>query len=153
MNIQILNNLKNVHRLSQADLARMARVSRAAVCKWFHHREKTGWANVETNTLLKLAKSLHVDPGLFLSPPILWDETQARFLWDALYPDMESFVSAINQARPQALARLVQVLGFHESLLIAGKKTVTLFEKYKKYLKPARRKELETLWPIYASQI
>lgn len=153
MNIQVLNNIINSKKWSRADLARMAHVSRAAVTKWFHQGEKSGWANVETNTLFQLAASLKIQPGLLLTKPVDWASIQTRFLWDRLYPDMESFLLALERERPQALARLVQVLGFREARQIIGKKAVVQFEKYKKQIKPARRNELEILWPLYNSQI
>lgn len=135
--------------LTQADIARWSGVSRAAVSKWFC--SKQGLVNVETKTLLNLAKVLQVSPDIFLRERIYLKPFQTRFLWDHLYPDMENFVKALFQNRLPALARLVQVLGFREAQAIVGKKAVLWFEKYKKFLKPPRRKQLEILWPLYQS--
>ncbi len=136
--------------LNQANIARLAGISRAAVSKWFQSRKE--WANVESKTLLNLAKALRVEASLFLEKREDLSLWETRFLWDRLYPNMESFVRALAQNRLPAMARLVQVLGFHASRAITGRKAVTLFESYKKYIKPVRRKELEVLWPLYISQ-
>ncbi|OGQ23466.1 MAG: hypothetical protein A3I05_08015 [Deltaproteobacteria bacterium RIFCSPLOWO2_02_FULL_44_10] len=137
--------------LTQTDLSVLAHVSRAAVSKWF--RSESNWVNVETNTLRTLAHELSLPPDLFLKEISDLAPYTTHFLWDRLYPSMESFVQALVQGRLQAIARLVQMLGFHQSIFVIGKKTVTHFEKYKKYIKPARRKQLEVLWPLYNSQL
>lgn len=136
--------------LNQADIAKRGTISRAAVSKWFHSRG--GWANVESKTLLNLARALGVSASIFLEERETLAPLKTRFLWDYLYPNMENFVQALVQNRLPALARLVQVLGFHASQAIIGKRVLILFEKYKKYIKPVRRKELEVLWPLYASR-
>lgn len=142
----------NQKELTRADLARLTGVSRAAVTKWFKESTKTGWANVETNTLMKLSESLGIDPPLFMTKPQPPHLFETRFLWDRLYPDMERFLDGVNKGDRIALARLVQVLGFHEGKKVAGQKAIAQFPNYKKYLKPARRKQLEILWPLYSSQ-
>lgn len=151
MYLQMVKNIMFKRQLSQADLARLAGVSRAAVSKWF--RSKGGWANVESQTLLRLANALGVSPSFFLAKREVLAPLETRFLWDHLYPNMESFVQALIQSRLPALARLVQVLGFKEAQAVVGKKAVRWFEKYKKFIKPARRKQLEVLWPLYVSQL
>lgn len=135
--------------LSRADLARIAEVSRAAVTRWFREGEKTGWVNVETRTLLKLAKGLGISPHEFLNERMNLKQFETRFLWDRLYPDMESFVKALIQHRAPAMARLVQVLGFRDAKQVAGTSIITLFERYKKFIIPARRRQLEKLWLLY----
>ena len=137
--------------LTKADVADIAGVSRAAVTKWF--KSKTGWANVESKSILKLADSLKLSPDIFLQPTADMAPLQTRFLWDRLYPDMEHFIEALLQNRLPAIARLVQVLELHEAIAILGKKVIRRFEQYKKFIKPARRKELEVLWPLYVSRI
>ncbi len=129
----------------------LAGVSRAAVSKWF--RCKMGPVNVESRTILNLAKGLNVAPDLFLRESADLSTLQSQFLWDFLYPSMKNFIQALIQSRLPALARLVQVLGFHNATVVAGKKVVRLFEKYKKFVKPVRRRELEILWPLYISKI
>lgn len=150
MYLQQLKNIMIIKGLRQSDIAQKGGVSRAAVTRWFQSQK--GWANVESKTLLNLAKALGVSPSIFFEERETLAPLEFRFLWDHLYPNMESFVQALVQKRLPALARLVQVLGFHSSQAVIGKKVVPLFEKYKKYIKPVRRKELEVLWPLYASR-
>ena len=152
MNIQVLKIIVNEKNIRKAELARLSNVSRAAVTRWFLESAETGWANVETNTLMKLGEALHVDPSIFLTKPQALKPLEPRFLWDRLYPDMENFLKGIGRGDRVALARLVQVLGFHEGKEVAGKKAIAEFSAYKKYLKPGRRKQLEILWPLYNSQ-
>lgn len=149
MYLQILRNIKAVHGFRDADLARLAHVSRAAVSKWFREGEKKGWVNVETKTLFELGKSLKIEPAIFLQKHGLLSRYKTEFLWDNLYPDMESFLKSVCEGGLPALARFVQVLGFSESKKILGEKVVTQFKNYKKYLKPAKLRELEILWPLY----
>lgn len=150
MYLQILKNTIVSRNLTKADIARLAGVSRAAVSKWFH--SEPGLINVESKTLLSLAKGLQISPEIFLRECLDLKPFGTRFLWDHLYPSMEKFVQALVQNRLPALARLVQVLGFKEAQAVVGKKAVAWFGKYKKYIKPLRRKQLEVLWPLYQSQ-
>lgn len=135
--------------LSNATLARQAGISGAAVTKWFRQGQKTGWVNVETNTLRHLAENLQVPLASFLEEPTDLSSLRTRFLWDHLYPDMEDFTKAVAERREPALARLVQVLGFRAASAIAGQVIVKKFNQYKHLIKPVRRRELETLWPLY----
>lgn len=151
MYIQHIKNIEFIKNLSNADIARLAGVSRAAVTKWFREAEKKSWVNVETKTLIRLAEGLGISPDYLLRPRENLSRWQTPFLWDGLYPSMESFVAAIGQNRLPALARLVQVLGFREAVCVVGQSAITEFHQYKKYIKPARRKQLESLWPLYAS--
>lgn len=153
MNYQILRKLMILKGLKSSALARMACVSRTAVSKWLSHRRKKEWINIETKTLLTLADSLKIDPAILLTKPIDISPLETRFIWDHLYPNMETFVKALDEERPVAIARLVQILGFQQSINVIGKKAVLSFVKYKKYLKPIRRKQLEIIWPLYSSQI
>ena len=150
MYLQRLKDIMEKRGLNQAAVAKGALVSRAAVTKWFQTRGD--WVNVETKTIIQLASKLSLSPDIFLKPaPQLFPYT-TRYLWDSLYPNMEGFLNALIQNRPPALARLVQVAGFHNARLIAGKKIVTQFDRYKKFIKPLRRKQLETVWPLYISK-
>lgn len=149
MYLQHLNNARYLRKLRVAGIARYAGVSRAAVSKWF--QTSADWANVETKTIITLAERLGVSPDLFLKPCARLDRFQTRFLWDRLYPDMESFVDALNRDQLPAIARLVQVAGFHEASLVIGERAATLFDRYKRHIKPARRRQLEILWPLYRS--
>lgn len=150
MYLQILKNIMSYKQLHQAEVAEQAGISRAAVSRWF--QSKKGWVNVESKTLLNLAKALGVEPSLFLEKRDDLSAWKTSFLWDHLYPSMEDFVRALVQNRLPAVARLVQVSGFHSAKAIIGKRAIVEFEKYKKFLKPVRRKQLEVLWPLYSSQ-
>lgn len=149
MYLQQLKNISHKKGLNQADVARLAGVSRAAVSKWFHQAKQR--VNMETKTLLQLSRGLGVAPEDLLKECPNLAPFQTEFLWDHLYLTMEDFVQALIQGQRPALARLVQVLGFHASSQVLGKRIISSFEKYKKYIKPARRRELEVLWPLYAS--
>lgn len=151
MNIQSLKIIINNRKLRRADLARMAGVSRAAVTKWFHQAEKSDWINMETGSLIQLCKSLGIEPAILMTSVARLEPYTTRFLWDRLYSDMESFIAAISKNEQPAMARLIQVVGFHEAMEITGKKIMSEFPKYKKFIKPARRKQLEILWPLYNS--
>jgi len=153
MYIQALKNLVKSRRLRQADVARAAGVSRAAVTKWFASAEKSpeGWANLETVTLRNLAEGLGIKPEQLLRPPPDLSGMGSRFLWDHLYDSMEDFAKALARRELAAVGRLAQVLGFREAGRIVGKDVYRKFPDYKKYLKPVRRKELEILWPLYHS--
>lgn len=138
---------------NKADIAHKAQISRAAVTKWFQNAKPLGFINVEMKTLMNLAAALKVKPDYFLTPSPNLNNLTTSFLWDHLYPDMESFVKALSQYQWPAVARLVQVVGFYDAKKILGKKIFTDFPKYAQYIKPARRKQLEVLWPLYISKI
>ena len=135
--------------MNKAQIAKLAEISRAAVTKWFSKEKEMDWVNVETKTIIRLAEHLHLSPEIFLQKRINLDRFSHRFLWDRLYPDMESFIKALSEHELPALARLVQILGFKEAEHVIGKSIVPLFQEYKRFIKPIRRKELETLWPLY----
>ena len=137
--------------LSQAELARLAGVSRATVTQWLHKGQKAGWVNVETDTLRRLAEALNLTPDYFLQPCQDLSRYGTEFLWDRCYPDMASFLKALREKREPALARLVQVVGFQQAKNIVGSMVYKKFHQYKRFIKPIRRKELELLWPLYAS--
>ena len=149
MYLQALKSFMSVNNLRAADIAKLAKISRAAVSKWFH--QPSDWVNVESSTLMRLALSLNITPDLFLKKTPDLSPWQTRFLWDRLYTSMEKFVRALRGGEPPALARLVQVTGFFCARHILGKKIVRDFPKYKQFIKPIRRRHLEILWPLYSS--
>lgn len=149
MYLQLVKNIMKSKGFSRADLARMAGVSRAAVTRWFREGEATGWVNVETGTLMPLAKGLGIEPAELLKERTNLKRYETRFLWDHLYPDMESFIKALREYRNVAMARLVQVMGFRDAKLVAGAAVISRFERYKKFVIPARRRQLEIIWPLY----
>ena len=65
---------------------------------------------------------------------------------------MEVFVGGLVSRELPALARLVQVLGFKEAEYVLGHEVIGRFPSYAKFIKPMRRKQLETLWPLYSSK-
>ena len=149
MYLQLVKNTMQSKRLTKADLARRAGVSRAAVTRWFRNADAAGWVNVETSTLRMLAQGLGIPPHELLKERTDLRQFEKRFLWDRLYPDMESFVHALDEHRAPAMARLVQVLGFRDATRVAGSPILTQFERYKKHIIPARRRQLENIWPLY----
>lgn len=152
MNFQALKSIMLSQNLRKTDLARRAGVSKAAVSKWFKQGSATGWINVESKTLWQLAKGLHISPGLLLKESDDLSRYQTRFLWDSLYPNMNLFVESLKKEDSVALARLVQVLGFQQALVIAGPSVLKRFPEYKKFIKPVRRRQLELLWPLYSGK-
>lgn len=138
--------------LKQSALAKMAGVSRACVTKWFHNKGSGEKINIETNTLFKLAENLKMSPEFFLIPLPDLSSLETPLLWDKLYPTMIHFAVALAKYEWPAVSRLVQAEGFHVAQKILGKKTIADFPKYAKYIKPARRKQLEILWPLYHSK-
>lgn len=150
MYLQRLKIIMAARRLKAADIAKLSNVSRACVCKWF--KTKDGVCNIETRTLLNLAKNLKVSPEELLKNSNELSQLSTRFLWDSLFPNMETFVTALSQDNLIAMARLVQVLGIHDSIKVSGNHILKLFSRYKKYIKPVRQSELEILWKLYLSQ-
>jgi transcriptional regulator with XRE-family HTH domain len=150
MYLQALTKYMLSKHLRRADVARIAGVTRAAVTRWFATAGNT--CNVETHTLLRLAHGLGIDPAALLREEPDLSPMATRFLWDRLYPNMETFVEALARRRLPAIARLVQVVGFHDAMPVVGRRAVALFPHYKRWIKPARRRQLEMLWPFYASQ-
>lgn len=149
MYIQRLKNVMATRSLSRTQIARFAGLSRAAVGKWFARERQQPWVNVETGTVIALAEKLGFSPEFFLRPCRDLSEWQALFLWDSLYPTMERFTRALVEQELPALARLAEVLGLSQARRIIGKVTISRFERYKKYIKPIRRRQLEILWPLY----
>lgn len=152
MYLQQLKNINYINNLSASALARKAGVTRAAVSRWWRCADENGWVNVETGTLMRLAAALGVPPSLLLQRPIDLSAYTATFLWDALYPSMEEFLRAVAEQRRPALARLVQQLGFADARRVAGNAVLRKFPRYKQWIQPTRRKELELLWPLYTSK-
>lgn len=152
MYFQRLKTLMATKGLRPADVARAAHISRAAVSKWFRQGRDTGWVNVETTTLRQMADTLGVAISYFLEPLQSVDHLHIQFLWDALYPSMEDFFSALIRKEPEALARLAQVVGLYNATAIAGDAVLHQFPHYKRFIHPTRRQQLELVWPLYRSK-
>lgn len=152
MYLQELKNFIFYKRLRKSDVARLAGVSRAAVTKWFREVRPDGTVNVESQTLFHLATGLGIPVERLVKPTPDLAPFQPQFLWDSLYPSMEHFIQALIQGRLPAIGRLVQEVGIGNARRIIGGKAISLFPQYKKFIKPIRRKQLETLWSLYASK-
>ncbi len=158
MHIQTLKAVATIRKLNQSDLARAAGVSRQRISQWLHDASADGFVNVQTKHLMSIATALDILPGILLRPlPLLCDDQRlrgetARLLWDKLYPDLTSLLVAALERQPQALARLVQVYGLFASAKLFGGRVWRDFDKYKPFIHPIRRKELECLWQYRQSQ-
>lgn len=146
MYLQHILNFMNTRNINAAQLAKRAGVSRAAVSKWFATQED--FVNVETGTARQIAEVLGAPLSQLFEPLERLSKYKTAFLWDGLYPSMEDFLVAVVRRNPVAEARFVQVLGFFKAKAIFGKKIISDFPEYKQYVKPARRKGLETIWPL-----
>lgn len=149
MYIQVLKNLMNSNQERAIEVAKKVGISRGALTHWFQKASKEGWVNIETNTLKKLADHFAVEPSLFLKPSPDLNSFKNSFLWDSLYPTMESFIVAIQENQSPALARLVQVVGLENARKIAGQDIIKRFPFYSRYLHPVRKNQLELIWPLY----
>jgi transcriptional regulator with XRE-family HTH domain len=149
MYLQHVINIMYLRGLNGAQLARRCHVSRAAVTKWFSTQED--FINVETQTARTIAQVLGVPLARLFEPLEMLSRFETSFLWDSLYPSMETFVRAVLRGDRVAMARFVQVAGFFKAEAVFGKKIVSAFPKYKQFIKPARRNALETIWPLLAS--
>jgi transcriptional regulator with XRE-family HTH domain len=130
-------------------LARLAGVSRQAVSGWL--RSGRGDVAVRDGHLIALARGLGVPPETLADPPEgLEGEADHRvdFLWDGLFPDVDSFALALAREEPHALARLVSRVGLFEGAAIAGPAAWRRFPEYERDLPPARRTELRNLWRL-----
>ena len=152
MNAQTLKSYALVRGLNQSDLARAAGVTRQTVSHWFSG--KVQQINLYSKHLQNLAQSLGVSVETLSQPlPILDDpksvqEWETEFLWDRLYPNLESFISGLLRGQRAALARLVQVHGLYQSEKIVGKQVWQKFPWYKDLIHPSHRHSLEILWKI-----
>jgi len=154
MQVSTLNTICRVRELNQSDVARLAGVTRQAVSVWL--KSGTGIANVQTRHLVALAQALDVPAQDLLEPlPGLGSEQRARwrstFLWDRLYPDLDSFLLALVRNEERALGRLVDRVGLYRAAKIAGAAVWRKFPVYRRHLAPVRRKGLERVWHLRQS--
>jgi hypothetical protein len=73
-------------------------------------------------------------------------QLRVTLLWDRLFPDLDDFAVALNGRDPRALGRFVEVYGLYAAEATLGSFIWSDFPKYKRYIHPARRSGLETLW-------
>jgi len=132
---------------SQSELARRVGVSRQAVSLWLGQSPA---ASVRSHQLVRLSQVLGVplqrlvDP-LPCSAPEERRRLQATLLWDRLFADLDDFAIAVNRRDLRAVGRLVEVYGLYATEKMVGKWIWSAFPRYRRYLHPARRRQLEAL--------
>jgi transcriptional regulator with XRE-family HTH domain len=134
-------------RMAPSELARRIGVSRQAVSKWFKGGAEIG---VKAAHLLAVSQVLRVRPEDLARPlPCFEGEEhprlRARYLWDALYPDLDDFAIALRRREPHAVARLVEIDGLFSAEKILGQWVWKEFDRFKRFIHPVRRRQLETL--------
>jgi len=121
-------------------------VSRQAVSLWLRGE---GTARVRGEHLLLVSRVLEVPVEDLVRPlPALDDEGAAErvaLLWDALYPDLVDFAIAAGRFEPKAVGRLVEVFGLYATARMLGASVWKRFDEFKRFIHPARRRQLETL--------
>lgn len=146
INTETLRAYLRARGLSQAELARRAGVTRQAVSAWLRAPE----ARVRGETLLRVAEALGLRAEVLARPLPMGgadrEALTASLLWDRLYPDLIGFAIAVNRREPEAIARLVQVHGLFAAERLVGSVVWKRFPAYKRFIVPARRRELETLY-------
>ena len=152
MNLDALKTIMRVRNRSGAEIARLAGVSRQAVSLWLNTEAKE--CSVRSITLRRLADALGVssDQLIFCDRNLMTQHSspslEARYNWDRLFPDINSFAIAIIQEDPRALARLAQTIGLFRAAKIAGKVVWRKFHSFKQEILPQRRSECESVWKI-----
>lgn len=152
MHVRTLEALLKIRGLSRAELARRVGISRQAVSLWFRQEE----VNLQSRHLLRLGEVLGVPVEDLAKPlPCFEPETlgalRATLLWDRLYPDLDDFAVALTTFDPRAIGRFVEVYGLYAAEKTLGASVWQDFPTYKRYIHPARRRELETLWAWHAT--
>jgi transcriptional regulator with XRE-family HTH domain len=147
MQAKTLDALLKARGMSKAELARRIGVSRQAISLWFRARE----ANLHSRHLLRVSEVLGVPVEDLVKPlpcfePEIHERLRATLLWDRLYPDLDDFAVALMASDPRAVGRLVEVYGLYAAEKTIGASVWRDFPLYKKFIHPARRRDLETLW-------
>jgi transcriptional regulator with XRE-family HTH domain len=147
INVRTLEAFLKARGWTRAELARRIGVSRQAVSLWFG-KEK---ANLQGKHLLRLSEVLGIPVEDLAKPlpcfePEIHAQLRATLLWDRLFPDLDDFAVALNTGDLRALGRFVEVYGLHAAEKILGENVWRDFPKYKRFIHPARRQGLETLW-------
>jgi len=155
MEASTLRALLRARGLSQSELARRIGVSRQAISQWLR---KDGPVNLQGRHLVQVSRALDLPISELIRPlpccePQVQAVLSASLLWDHLYLDLVDFAIALNQGHPRALARLVEVYGLYASEKMLGTHVWTEFPRYKRYLHPARRRQLEALHAWHSNQI
>ncbi len=149
MNVETLKTIARARGLKQSDVARLAGVSRQAVCLWWC---QAGEVNVQFKHLRRLATALGVSLDDLAKPLPLLDDEHARaeaetaLLWDRIYPDLPTFAAALLEGEAPALARLVQAYGLFGAERILGKRVWRDFQHYRRLIPPTLRTKYDTVW-------
>jgi transcriptional regulator with XRE-family HTH domain len=122
-------------------------VSRQAVSLWLRGVD----ANLQGRHLIRLSQALGVPVEDLLRPlpcfePEIHAHLRAALLWDRLFPDIDDLAVALNARDPRALGRFVEVYGLFAAEATLGAHVWSEFPRYKRFIHPVRRRELETLW-------
>ena len=139
--------------LNQSDLARLAGVSRQAVSLWF--KKKGDFININSRNLDRLCRGLGISPDELLNGLPVFEVGPAwrtQFLWDRLYPDLESFALALAGNDLRAIGRLVQVWGLYRSARVVGTIVWREFGRYAKYIAPAQRRKCTYVWALHENR-
>ena len=112
---------------------------------WFKQER----ASIRGQHLLRVGQVLGI-PVEALDRPLPGEAEAQRhlrsaYLWDHLYPELSDFAVAVGRREPQAVARLVQVDGIYAAAKLIGRSAWTGFDDYKRFIHPARRRQLEGL--------
>jgi transcriptional regulator with XRE-family HTH domain len=154
LNVATLESLLKARGFSRSELARRVGVSRQAVSLWFRGTE----ANLHGRHLIRLSEVLGVPVEELSKPlPCFDPETHRRLramlLWDGLFRDLDDFAVGLNAHDPSALGRFVQVYGLYAAEATLGPFVWDAFPDYKRFIHPARRRQLETLWSWHRGRI
>ncbi|MBI2605523.1 MAG: helix-turn-helix transcriptional regulator [Deltaproteobacteria bacterium] len=145
MSIETLKILMSARRLSQAELARLANVTRQAVSRWFAVGKSAGRdeINIETKTLRRISDALGIRADDLISSTEISEkrEFETALLWDRAYGSLEEFAVALARQELKAVARLVQVYGMFASEKIVGQMVWRDFKRFAKHMHPTRRVE------------
>ncbi len=147
MHVRTLEALLKARGWSRAELARRVGVSRQAISLWFQRDH----ANLQSRHLLRLSEVLGVSVETLVHPlpcfePENHGSLRATLLWDRLHPDLDDFAVALNASDPRAVARFVEVYGLYAAEKTVGERVWRDFPSFKRFIHPARRRGLETLW-------
>jgi len=160
MNINTLLSLIKIKGVKQAKLAKRVGISRQSITAWKQRSlvQRDPNINIFSSIQNEIARELGVNIT-DLETPININENlhlrgkiEADLIWDKLFPDVESFVSAAVCGNNSALGRLVQVYGMYLSAKLLGKNIWIKFPDYKSNIHPAYRKRAEIIWNLEQNQ-
>ena len=119
-----------------------------AVALWF--AGKGDFRNVHVANLLNVSAGLGIAPAELLQPLPGLENTvaerrlNAEFCWDCSYADIYWFLAALAQARPRAVARLIESRGIYEAAAVVGIRVWRMYPTLRQRLPAARRAVVDT---------